>query len=230
MELDRQEETIDLLELLEVLKQHIILIVLSTLAAAALGFVATFFLATPKFEASALMIVNTRQDVNATVTSDQINSATRLVDTYSIIIKSDTVLQKVIDNLGLSYDYEQLDRIVSVTAVDETQVMRVTVTDPDIELARRVCEQITLVAPDVIVEAVEAGSVKVISQALPNPEAVSPHVMRDTVIMAVLGMIASIGLILVRQMLNNKINSESDVSKYLELPVLGVIPKYEEGK
>ena len=47
------------------------------------------------------MIVNTRQDVNANVTSDQINSATKLVSTYSIIIKSDTVLQQVINDLGL---------------------------------------------------------------------------------------------------------------------------------
>lgn len=52
------------------------------------------------------MIVNTRQDTTSNVTSDQINSATKLVSTYSIIIKSDTVLQQVIDNLGLSLTYE----------------------------------------------------------------------------------------------------------------------------
>ena len=60
------------------------------------------FLITPQYESSALMIVNTRQDTTSTVTSDQINSATKLVSTYSIIIKSDTVLQQVIDDLGLS--------------------------------------------------------------------------------------------------------------------------------
>ena len=50
------------------------------------------------------MIVNTRQDTTSNVTSDQINSATKLVSTYSIIIKSDTVLQQVIDNLGSEPD------------------------------------------------------------------------------------------------------------------------------
>ena len=60
------------------------------------------------------MIVNTRQDTTSNVTSDQINSATKLVSTYSIIIKSDTVLQQVIDNLGLSLTYEKLAERVTV--------------------------------------------------------------------------------------------------------------------
>ena len=105
---------------------------------------------TPKYEASALMIVNTRQDTSATVTSDQINSATKLVSTYSIILKSDTVLNQVIQNLGLSLDYQHLAERVTVSAVDDTQVMKVTVTSDNPEWARQVCEQITQISPDVI--------------------------------------------------------------------------------
>ena len=82
---------------------------------------------TPKYDSSALMIVNTRQDVNANVTSDQINSATKLVSTYSIIIKSDTVLQQVIDNLGLNLTYAKLNKRVTVAAVYDTQDMKLTV-------------------------------------------------------------------------------------------------------
>ena len=113
-------ETIDLLEVLNAVCQHILAIILTTLVLAAAGFGVSKFLMTPKYEASALMIVNTRQDTSATVTSDQINSATKLVSTYSIIIKSDTVLQQVIDNLGLSLTYEKLAERVTVSAVDDT--------------------------------------------------------------------------------------------------------------
>ena len=126
------------------------------------------------------MIVNTRQDITSNVTSDQINSATKLVSTYSIIIKSDTVLQQVIDNLGLSLTYEKLAERVTVSAVDDTQVMKVTVKSDNPEWARQVCEQITVVSPDVILESVEAGSVKVISNAAINPAPVSPNVGRNT--------------------------------------------------
>ena len=94
------EETIDLLELFNEILRHIWVILAVTLVTgvATLFGVKTFV--TPQYESSALMIVNTRQDSSANVTSDQINSAVKLVDTYSIIIKSRTVLQQVIDDLN----------------------------------------------------------------------------------------------------------------------------------
>ena len=141
-------ETIDLLEVLNAVRQHLLAVILTTVILAGVGFGVSKFLITPQYEASALMIVNTRQDTTSNVTSDQINSATKLVSTYSIIIKSDTVLQQVIDNLGLSLTYEKLAERVTVSAVDDTQVMKITVKSDNPEWARQVCEQITVVSPD----------------------------------------------------------------------------------
>ena len=223
-------ETIDLLEVLNAVCQHILAIILTTLVLAAAGFGVSKFLMTPMYQASALMIVNTRQDITSNVTSDQINSATKLVSTYSIILKSDTVLNQVIQNLGLSLDYQHLAERVTVSAVDDTQVMKVTVTSDNPEWARQVCEQITQISPDVILEAVEAGSVKVISNASISPEPVSPNVSRNTALGAVAGLVISVGIVFLMVLLDNKINNEEDVSKYLDLTVVGVIPEYEGGK
>ena len=176
---NEENEVIDLTEILSAVRQHLLELIFVTLAAALVGFTASKFLMTPKYDSSALMIVNTRQDVNANVTSDQINSATQLVSTYSIIIKSDTVLQRVIDNLGLNLTYAQLNKRVTVAAVDDTQVMKITVQSDSPEWARQVCEQIITVVPDVIKEAVEAGSVKVISNASLATEPVSPNIMKN---------------------------------------------------
>ena len=223
-------ETIDLLEVLNAVRQHILAIILTTLVLAAAGFGVSKFLMTPMYQASALMIVNTRQDITSNVTSDQINSATKLVSTYSIILKSDTVLNQVIENLGLNMDYQQLANRVTVSAVDDTQVMKVTVTSDNPEWARQVCEQITQISPDVILEAVEAGSVKVISNASISPKPVSPNVSRNTALGAVAGLVISVGIVFLMVLLDNKINNEEDVSKYLDLTVVGVIPEYEGGK
>lgn len=222
-------DTIDLLEVLGIVRQHILVVILVTVLAAAAGFGVSRFLMVPQYEASALMIVNTRQDATANVTSDQINSATKLVATYSIIIKSDTVLQQVINNLGLSLTYQELQDRVTVSAVDDTQVMQITVRSDNPEWARQVCEQITQISPDVILESVEAGSVKLISQAATNPDPVSPNVIRNTAVAGLLGLVLTLGVIILREMLDNKIKSEDDVRKYLELPVIGVIPDYEMG-
>ena len=229
MEDNQDYETIDLLELLGVVRRHIVALLLTTVLAAAAGFAVSKFLMTPQYQASALMIVNTRQDTTANVTSDQLNSASKLVSTYSIIVKSDTVLNQVIANLGLNMSYETLAGKVGVAAVDDTQVMEITVTDANPDGARQVCEQITQVAPDAILTAVEAGSVKVISAASVDPDPVSPNVMRNTAIAGVLGLVVCLGVLFLQVLLDNKINTEEDVTKQLGLNVIGVIPDYENG-
>lgn len=226
---NEENEVIDLTEILSAVRQHLLELIFVTLAAALVGFMASKFLMTPKYDSSALMIVNTRQDANANVTSDQINSATKLVSTYSIIIKSDTVLQQVIDNLGLNLTYAQLNKRVTVAAVDDTQVMKITVQSDSPEWARQVCEQIITVAPDVIKEAVEAGSVKVISNASLATEPVSPNIKKNTMLAAAVGFVLVIGIIVLQVLLDNKINTEEDVTKYLDMTVLGVIPQYDQG-
>lgn len=226
---NEENEVIDLTEILSAVRQHLLELIFVTLAAALVGFTASKFLMNPKYDSSALMIVNTRQDVNANVTSDQINSAIKLVSTYSIIIKSDTVLQQVIDNLGLNLTYAQLNKRVTVAAVDDTQVMKITVQSDSPEWARQVCEQIITVAPDVIKEAVEAGSVKVISNASLATEPVSPNIMKNTMLAAAVGFVLVIGIIVLQVLLDNKINTEEDVTKYLDMTVLGVIPQYDQG-
>lgn len=226
---NEENEVIDLTEILSAVRQHLLELIFVTLVAALVGFTASKFLVIPKYDSSALMIVNTRQDVNANVTSDQINSATKLVSTYSIIIKSDTVLQQVIDNLGLNLTYAQLNKRVTVAAVDDTQVMKITVQSDSPEWARQVCEQIITVAPDVIKEAVEAGSVKVISNASLATEPVSPNIKKNTMLAAAVGFVLVIGIIVLQVLLDNKINTEEDVTKYLDMTVLGVIPQYDQG-
>lgn len=226
---NEENEVIDLVEILYAIRQHLLEVILATVVAAIIGFAASKFLMTPKYDSSALMIVNTRQDVNANVTSDQINSATKLVSTYSIIIKSDTVLQQVIDNLGLNLTYAKLNKRVTVAAVDDTQVMKITVQSDSPEWARQVCEQIITVAPNVIKEAVEAGSVKVISNPSLATEPVSPNIMKNTMLAAAVGFVLVIGIIVLQVLLDNKINTEEDVTKYLDMTVLGVIPQYDQG-
>ena len=226
---NEENEVIDLVEILYAIRQHLLEVILATVVAAIIGFAASKFLMTPQYSSSAMMIVNTRQDVTSNVTSDQINSATKLVATYSIIIKSDTVLQQVIENLGLGMTYSELNSRVSVQAVDDTQVMKITVNSTSPEWAQTVCDEILAVSPDIIKEAVEAGSVKVISKASLNLNAISPNIKKNTALGAMVGLVLALGIIVLQVLLDNKINTEEDVTKYLDMTVLGVIPQYDQG-
>lgn len=225
--MEQEYETIDLRELLHVLKSNLILIVAVTVIAALIGGLVTIFLITPLYEAEATMYVNTRQDQTANVTNDQLTSAKNLVPTYSIIVKSDTVLNQVITNLALNTTYDKLAAKVNVSAVDATQVMRVAVQDADPALAKSIVAEITNIAPGIIIDMVEAGSAKVISAARVGDKPVSPKKTINIAISALVGLVASIGYTLLREMLNNTLKTDEDIQKHLGIVVLGVIPEVE---
>lgn len=219
---------IDLLEILSLLKKHIISIVLVAIVFGVLGYLGTHYLITPQYEASVNMIVNTRSENTGTVSNDTINSAKNLVSTYAIIIKSNTVLNQVISNLGIEdMTYEDLEKKVSVTAINDTQVMRIAVQDEDPNLARQIVREIALISPSEIVDAVEAGSCKVVSQVRVPSNPVSPSIMKNTAIATLLGAVLVIAIVIIRSLLANYIVDDNDIQKYLGLPVLGVIPEIE---
>lgn len=226
---ENDEITIDLLELAKFILKRVYLVVLLAVVVGGVVFAFNKFMVTPLYEASVNMIVNTRQDTTANVTNDQLNSAKSLVDTYAIIIKSDVVLDEVIENTNLVIDYETLYKQISVTDLNDTQVMRVSVEDPDPQMASEIVREISEIAPDVIVDAVGAGSCKVISKVAVTSHPVSPNVSRNTAVGALIGVIIAIGILTLMFLLKeNHIVDDEDLKKYSELSALGVIPEVDE--
>lgn len=224
---EQEYETIDLREIILLLKKHLLVLIAVTVIFAVAGYLISAFVLTPRYEASATMIVNSREDATAqtNITSDQINSATKLVDTYSVILTSDTVLDKTIEDLGLDLDYKELLSKVTVQSVNSTQVMKISAQDEDPQLAQQIVASIVEQAPDIIIQTVKAGSVEVISQPKAGDEPVSPRKMVNTAIAGMLGLVLALAVVFLRTMLNNKFMTDTDINRKLGLTVLGVIPQ-----
>lgn len=219
------EETIDLMELARLLWAHILQIVAAAVAAALICLLVCMFALTPKYQASINMIVNTRQDTTTTFTSDNFNSAKNLISTYAVIIKGNTVLNEVVDTLDLDMTYGQLYSMVSVTSLDDTQIMKITVTDTDAARAGKIVQTIADIIPDVLVEKVEAGSCKTVSDVAINPHKVFPQTKKYVVLAGLLGAVVVCGVLVLAHLLHETIVDDEDVQKKLGLPVLGLIPE-----
>jgi capsular polysaccharide biosynthesis protein len=219
------EETIDLMELARLLWAHAVQIVAAAVAAALICLLVCMFALTPKYQTSINMIVNTRQDTTTTFTSDNFNSAKNLISTYAVIIKSSTVLNEVIDTLDLDMTYGQLYGMVSVTSVDDTQIMKVAVTDTDAERAGEIAQTISEIVPDVLVEKVEAGSCKTVSNVSINPNKVFPQTKKYVVLAGVLGAVVVCGILVLAHLLHDTIVDDEDVQNKLGLPMLSLIPE-----
>ena len=219
------EETIDLMEIARLLWAHIVQIVAAAVAAALICLLVCMFALTPKYQASINMIVNTRQDTTTTFTNDNFTSAKNLISTYAVIIKSNTVLNEVIDTLDLDMTYGQLYGMVSVTSVDDTQIMKVAVTDIDAKRAGEIAQTIADIVPDVLVEKVEAGSCKTVSDVAINPNKVFPQTKKYVVMAGLLGAVLVCGVLVLAHLLHDTIVDDEDVQKKLGLPMLGLIPE-----
>lgn len=225
------EIEIDLWELFQILLKNWLWILLSTLGCAVLGLLITMFLITPKYRAEATMIVNTRQDQTVSVTSDQITSAQKLVDTYSIIIRSRRVIDPIMEELNIEDDYEDFVEDITVESVDSTQVMSIQVENKNPEVALQVVQEIIDRAPGAIISTVEAGSVNVVSEPYVNSEVpVSPSKLKNTAIAAFIGLFISSGAFLLIAFLDNTFKSEEDIQKQLGLVTIGIIPTTESCK
>ena len=219
-------EYIDLLELMYALLHHIVLIIVVGVVFAAGAFVYTSKFVPKKYAAEATMIVNSgATDYVPYMTNDQINTATKLVDTYSVIIRSGRVMNTVKENLGMQNTFGSLITGVTVKSVEGTQVMKITVTGYDANAALEVCREITKVAPDIIVDTMEASSVKLITEAYTNGNSIYPNVQKNTMMGGMLGMMLVCGIVVLKTILDTKIQTEDDVKKY-DVPVVGMIPIY----
>ena len=219
------EETIDLMEIARLLWAHIVQIVAAAVAAALICLLVCMFALTPKYQASINMTVNTRQDTTTTFTSDNFNSAKNLISTYAVIIKSNIVLNEVIDTLDLDMTYAELYDMVDVADVDATQIMKITVTDTDAERAGEIAQTISEIVPDVLVEKVEAGSCKTVRDVSINPNKVFPQTKKYVVLAGVLGAVVVCGILVLAHLLHDTIVDDEDVQNKLGLPMLSLIPE-----
>ena len=223
-------EEIDLSEIFVIIKRNIIVILLAGLVLGVLAFSYTKLAVKKQYVSSGTLIVNNRKSESSSVTNDEITSAKNLASVYSIVIKSEPILNAVKTNLNLDMSTEALSRLITVSSVDATQVMKISVKTTDPQLSEKIANEVLNVSPEIILDTVEAGSVKLISPAKVNMNAVSPNVLQNTMIAVILGFMLSVGGILVVNLLDKTFKNEEDIEKYLGLPLLGVIPNVDSVK
>lgn len=225
MKNNHEEETIDLLELFYLCWHNAVKIIGVTLVCAVIGFVLSAFVLPKTYSASADMIVNNQEKNKSSVITDQdIQASSSLANTYAVILKSHVVLEKVIQDLDLSCDYNTLAGQVTVESVGDTQVMRITVKDSDPEEAMRIVTEIVNMAPSAIMDTVDVGSVKTVDDPWTTGRPVSPSKKRTTALAGMLGLLASVGVILLKMLRNNTFRTEAELRETLNLPILAVIP------
>lgn len=226
------EETIDLRQLVEIIRKRIWIIVTIPLIATLISGIVSFFVLTPIYEASTQLLVNkseSKTDILMPSYND-IQANLKLVETYSVIINSPRILEKSIQEHGWALTASELKEKIKVSPVQNSQVMSITVSDPDPLMAIKMANGVATTFKQEIKGIMNVDNVQVLAEAKPleTYSPVKPKPLLNMAIAFVVGLMTGVGVVFLLEYMDNTIRSEEDVESLLGLSVLASIAKVDE--
>ena len=164
-----------------------------------------------------------------TITQNDILLNQKLVETYSKIIKSKLVLEQVISETGVTYTAEELSENVSVEAYENTEMLKISVTDQDPELAASIANSIAQVFSGEIAKIYQINNISVVDVAV-TPEEVSNNTLkRDLLIALFIGIFGTIGVVFVVYYFDDTVKLTDDLEEEIGMPVVAKVFKSDIG-
>ena len=220
------EGTISLIDIINILRKRWKLIVLLTLAAAFVSGIISYYFLTPVYRASTQILVNQKNERNQ-LDYSLLQSNVGLINTYSVIIKSPVILEKVINRLELNESVGSLNSKMTINSQDNSQVFSIIVEDENAARAVEIVNAISETFQQEVKSIMSVDNVNILAKAVleDNPTPVKPNPLLNIAIAVVIGLLAGIGLSFLLDFLDNTLKDEHDVNVNLGLPVLGSIKK-----
>ena len=220
--METEEIEIDLLQLWNAVRHRIWLVLLAGFIVADIAFAITKFLITPMYSSSATMLVVTKETTLSSLADLQLGS--QLTNDYEILISSRPVLQQTVEELNLDISYKRLRSMITISNPNDSRMLIISTMQPDPELAKSVVDTVAQISSEYIAEEMEVTAPKIIEEGEVPINQSSPSLLRNTAIGGMLGILAAVFLICVAVILNDSIQTEDDIERYLQLPVLAVVP------
>lgn len=227
------EEEIDLKSIFQMFWDRKVGIVIIILLAIVAGYVYTTFFVSPVYKATSTAILtnNTEgEEGKSAVTQTEVTLNNSLLSTYRGIATSDSVVSKVISNLGLKISADTLKNEISVTSATNTQIIQITVENADPSLAAKIANEIRSVFTERVAELIDMQNIKPLDDAKVPTTPSNVNHAKDIVMFAAIGIVIAILYVVIANLLDNTVKSSSDIEKAVGLNVIAEIPVYEFNK
>lgn len=231
-------EELDLKQLFKIFwnkRLHIITIVLVFLI---IGSIYTFMFVKPKYKSYTTLVLtqseltekNGENTTNSAqgITQSDLTLNQKLVSTYSELVKTKNVLREVIKELRLNIEEEELRKNVTVSLVEDTELIKITVTNRNALDAKNIANEIAKIFSERVAQIYNINNVYIVDEA---EEATSPYNishMKDILIFMIVGLVVAVIYVLLANLLDTTVKSAEDIEKELEISVLASIPALRE--
>ena len=222
---------IDVIQMLKALWKRKLVIVIVAIVTGMIAFAYSSFVIKPEFTSTTrIYVVNRNQGDKPGLTNQDLQAGTYLVKDYREIILSQDVLEKVVTDLGLTINAKALAKKVQVTVPADTRIVSILVSDHKPDEASRIANALREVAAQKIISVTRVSDVTTLEEARPATSSSSPNIRRNTI----LGFGAGAGLVIVVvlliELLDDRVKRPEDIEEVMHLSLLGVIPNLEKIK
>lgn len=224
-------EEINIRDFLNYLKKYVLVIVAVALVLVIGVFVYDKSIKKPLYTTYTTIILTKSNEAQTgtTITQNDILLNQKLVETYSKIIKSKLVLEQVISETGVTYTTEELSENVSVEAYENTEMLKISVTDQDPELAANIANSIAQVFSGEIAKIYQINNISVVDVAV-TPEEVSNNTLkRDLLLALFISIFGTIGVVFVVYYFDDTVKLTDDLEEEIGMPVVAKVFKSDIG-
>lgn len=222
---------IDVFQLVKVIWKRKFLIVLTAIIAGLAAFAYSSFVIKPQYTSTTrIYVVNRNQADKPGLTNQDLQAGAYLVKDYREIILSQDVLEKVVADQKLTMDAKTLGRKVSVTVPADTRIVSISVRDGNPEEASRIANALREVAAQKIISVTRVSDVTTLEEARPATSPSSPNIRRNTMIATIAGVGFVTIIVLLVELLDDRVKRPEDIEEVMHISLLGVIPNLEKLK
>lgn len=215
-------EEIDLVELFYAIISRWTIILLTTVVLATLAYCFGRFMVTPIYSSNSALYVLSKSTSITSMADIQVGA--NLTNDYMVVIKGRPVLEQVIENLGLDINYDKLKNKVTVKNETNTRILTISVSDPDIKMAKVIADEIANVSSSFISEKMDQDPPTILQYGYTDTKRVNRSPNSYALIGALAGFIISVGIAILLYLLNDKIMTPEDLEKRTGLNTLAILP------
>ena len=223
-------EELDLKELFAIFWNKKVQIILIVLIFMVIGIIYTVGFTSPKYSASTSLVLagteNNGGTSTNTITATDVTLNSKLVSTYSELVKSKNVTRQVISNLGIDETEDELRNSITVSSVKDTELIKISVTDKNATNAYNIANEIAKVFTQKVSEIYNINNVQILDQAEISTTPSNINHAKDVIMFTFVGLFVAIVFVLVANMLDTTIKSSEEVEKLCNVPVIASIPLY----
>ena len=221
-------EEINLRDLLSYFKKHLILFIVMVLFVVSAGTIYSVFLLKPEYKAQATVILSSDKSKN-TVQSE-INANKNLIDTYTEVVKSHRVLDRVKNEMQIDDTYEQLVKKVTVASLKDTEIISISVVDRDKNHSYSLANTIADTFTNEIGQIYNDKSVNVLDRAVEPQKPHNVDLVKQEAIYAAAGIVLATAVIFLMFYIDRTIKTTEQIEQLFKLPIYGKIRKLETEK